>query len=141
MKETTVYKDKLSRKMFAGSTTIIILFCIILLLSVIQTDFDSIESVSYFKYDLSFAYSVLFYGVLLYGIPVSLISDSLAKSISHTTGKKEIYIAAFLHILAGSLVGLLSLIPAITFFIIDRLLTKLRIYNFPISAIMVPHYV
>ena len=39
-------------------------------------------------------------------------------------GKKEIYIAASIHILAGSLVGLLSLIPAITFFMIDRLLTR-----------------
>lgn len=137
MREITVYKDRLIRKTFVASLTIIVLFCINLLFSVFQTDFQSMESVRYFKYELSFVYSILFYGVLLYGIPVSLLSDSLAKSISHTTRKKEIYIAAVLHILAGFVVGLFSLIPAVTFFIIDRLVMRKRIHNFPVSVFMV----
>lgn len=131
------YKERLSRKLFVASTTIILLFCVNVLFSVFQTDFDSVENVRYFQDGQSFVYTILFYGIFLYGIPASLLSDSLAKSISNTTGKREIYIAAVIHVLAGLIVGLVSLIPAVTFFLIDRFLLRKRMVYFPFNVIMV----
>ena len=64
--------------------------------------------------------------VLTYGLISSLISDWLTNKIFTSTYAREI--ASFiLHCLFGSVFKVLSLVPAILFFVIDRLLRKFKI--------------
>ena len=137
LSKIVTYKEIVVRKIFAASATIILLTGIYLLVAFFQTNSLSSNHVNYPIEDISSIFVMHFYGVYIYGLPVSFISDSLANSISITIRSKEVYISVMLHMFAGSLLGFASLIPAITFFIIDRTLLIKRLYNLPITAIIV----
>lgn len=136
MKNRVSFIENIKRKVIAGSFAVILLSSIYFIISAVFIDATLISGLAELQEDTAYIYIILFYGVFFYGVPVSLISDSLAKSIAITTRQKEIYMTAILHLLAGSLVGLGSLIPAITFFVIDRLLMRKPLIHFRFGAIM-----
>ncbi|MBF0707598.1 hypothetical protein IQ283_13455 [Alkalihalobacillus hwajinpoensis] len=136
MKSKTAFLESIQRKIVAGSFTIVLLSCMNLIISSVFIDYSLRGGLAEFQYDASYIYIILFYGVIFYGVPVSLLSDSLARSISTTIDRKEGYISTILHILAGSLVGFVSLIPAVTFLVIDRILVRKPIIHFRFGALM-----
>ncbi|WP_195891923.1 hypothetical protein [Neobacillus dielmonensis] len=64
--------------------------------------------------------------VVSYGVITSLISDWVSKKTFQSTYSREIC-SFLLHCLFGSVFLILSLASAISFFIIDRLLTKVKV--------------
>ncbi|MEH7380920.1 hypothetical protein V7138_10605 [Bacillus sp. JJ1533] len=64
--------------------------------------------------------------VVSYGVITSICSDWMSKKMFTTTRSREIS-SFLLHCLFGSVFQLFSLSSAISFFIIDRLLTKVKI--------------
>ncbi|MFC4323050.1 hypothetical protein [Litchfieldia salsa] len=64
--------------------------------------------------------------VVTYGVITSILSDWFSKLISQTSITREITSFVF-HCLFGFILGVLGLGSAISFFIIDRLLTKVKI--------------
>ncbi|MDO6654629.1 hypothetical protein [Anaerobacillus sp. 1_MG-2023] len=135
MKSKAGFIENIKRKIIAGSFTIIFLVSIYFIVSAVLIDATLSRGLSELQEDTAYTYIILFYGVFFYGVPVSVISDSLAKSIAITTRQKEIYMTTILHLLAGSIVGLGSLIPAVTFLVIDRLIIRKPIH-FRFGAIM-----
>ncbi len=136
MGSKAAFIENTKRKSIAGSFTIILLSSIYFIISAVLIDATLSSGLAELQEDTAYIYITLFYAVFFYGVPVSLISDSLAKSIAITTSQKEIYMTAILHLLAGSIVGLGSLIPAVTFFVIDRLLMRKPLIQFRFGAIM-----
>ncbi|WP_377890624.1 hypothetical protein [Alkalihalobacillus sp. R86527] len=106
----------LLRKLMVGFVTAIIVPMVLVGLS--------IDSSGEFIAEFMYMFPYFFYGVFLYGIWASLLSDSLARSMAYTMKKPEPIISLILHVLAGAIFGMVSFIPAITFFVLDRLFQK-----------------
>jgi len=80
--------------------------------------------------------------ILLYGTITSIISDYIARLISHYTNKKglKIYLALTLHMLFGLILLWYSLVASILFFITDYILMKKHIYkwNNALKSLAIP---
>ncbi|WP_200801560.1 hypothetical protein [Bacillus sinesaloumensis] len=76
--------------------------------------------------------------VITYGVIASITSDWMSKKMFTTTKSQEITSFLF-HCLFGSVFLVLSLVSAISFFIVDRLLTrvKLKWWNVILAVILV----
>ncbi|MFJ7829548.1 hypothetical protein ACIQXU_04960 [Peribacillus sp. NPDC097284] len=64
--------------------------------------------------------------VIIYGVITSFFSDWLSRQISKKAYTREIFSFLF-HCLFGFVLQILSLVSAISFFIVDRLLAKVKI--------------
>ncbi|MDF2036856.1 hypothetical protein P2R12_07700 [Cytobacillus oceanisediminis] len=77
-------------------------------------------------------YYLNFMFVVTYGVITSIFSDWLSKKLFTSNTNREIA-SFFFHCLFGSVLKELSLVSAVSFFIIDRLLTKVKIRWWSIS--------
>lgn len=71
-------------------------------------------------------YYLNFMFAISYGLVASLFSDWISRKISKKTVRREIISLVF-HCLFGSILLVMSLVSAITFFTVDRLLAKVKI--------------
>jgi hypothetical protein len=71
-------------------------------------------------------YYLNFMIVVSYGVLTSIFSDWFSKKVFTSTYSREIS-SFLLHCLFGSVLKVLSLVSAISFFIIDRLLTRVKV--------------
>lgn len=71
-------------------------------------------------------YYLNFMFVMTYGLVVSMFSDWLSGKITKRTFTREI-VSFFIHCLFGSILLVMSLVSAISFFAVDRLLAKVKI--------------
>lgn len=106
-----IYQRKL-----AVSSAFIVIFS--LLLSKL-----SYPELSYFA-GVNHMYFFIFIAISIYGIWASLLSDVFASMISDRTRIPEVYLAALLHIVAGLVFGLWTLVIAFSFFLLDRFFMK-----------------
>ena len=96
-----------------------------LLFALIFSVLDGFEVNRFFNLYLNLYYSN-FMIVITYGVIVSFFSDWISRKISKRTYTREI-ISFFLHCCCGAVLQVLGLSSAILFFIIDRLLGKVKI--------------
>ncbi|WP_175578195.1 hypothetical protein [Bacillus massilinigeriensis] len=80
-------------------------------------------------------YYLNFMFVVSYGVITSLFSDWLSKRIFTSTYSREISSFLF-HCLFGSVLKVLSLASAISFFIIDRLLIRVKIKWWTVNLLL-----
>lgn len=71
-------------------------------------------------------YYLNFMFAVSYGLAASLFSDWISRKISKKTVTREIISLVF-HCLFGSILLVMSLVSAISFFTVDRLLTRVKI--------------
>lgn len=71
-------------------------------------------------------YYLNFMFAISYGLAASLFSDWISRKISKKTVTREIISLVF-HCLFGSILLVMSLVSAISFFTVDRLLTRVKI--------------
>lgn len=102
----------------AGGAKCVFLFCLYSIIFSVLTGFDMNAFVNLYYLNLMF--------VATYGVITSMFSDWLSKKIFIANTNREN--ASFLfHCLFGSVLKELSLVSAVSFFIIDRVLTKAEI--------------
>lgn len=116
----------ISRKIIVACLSII--FCSLLLPPFFYSEHD------YFTgFDITFY--ILFWGTLFYGIGASVISDSIANKIFKKSNKLILISSGILHLLFGSLFGPITLIVAMTFFVVDRLAKHYGYKSWKVSTI------
>ncbi|WP_270180965.1 hypothetical protein [Alkalihalobacillus sp. CinArs1] len=108
----------LLRKLLVGIITTITVTALFAGLS------PSAFSLGEFTSDFKNWFPYFFLGIFLYGVWASILSDSLARSMAYTTKKPEWILSFIIHFLAGTVLGAASLISAIVFFIIDRVVQR-----------------
>lgn len=109
---TNAFKRKLITAVFSS-----LLFALIFSLNA-DLEFEGDGFANLYYLNLMFA--------VTYGVMTSLFSDWLSRKISKRTFAYEI-VSLFCHCLFGSILLVMSLVSSISFFLIDRLLAKVKI--------------